>query len=246
VIGIKSIKKSSPTLSSAQLAKRLEMSGSSFSRMENGATKKPSFNNALRIIREVCGKTKVQDFIKIHYPEMSDNFAKSYSGNADVDFIPKDAEKYFQDTSTFELMMMASSNSGITKECVIAEYGSRGLSVLEKLIEKNIIHEKDGIFTLGMTKINADQETVKNLFNNLLNTNYNLDSFGKQINWLSIQYESTNRKKVTPILFDIYSRAYKEIRETFASPDNAGEDIMWAGLIMDSLINDFKENEVIQ
>jgi hypothetical protein len=177
---------------------------------------------------------------------MSDNFAKSYSGNADVDFIPRDAEKYFQDASTFELMMMASSNSGITKERVIAEHGSRGLSVLEKLVEKNIIHEKDGIFTLGMTKINADQETVKNLFNNLLNTNYNLDSFGKQINWLSIQFESVNRKKVTPILFDIYSRAYKEVRETFASPANAGEDIMWAGLIMDSLINDLKENEVIQ
>ena len=244
---IKTIKKASPALSSAQLAKKLELSGSSFSRMENGVTKKPSLNNALRIIREVCGETKVQDFIKTHYPELYDNFAKTYPGNADVDFIPKDAEKYFQDASTFEIMMMASSNIGITKERVISELGSRGLSVLEKLIKKNIIHEKDGIFTLGMNKINADQETVKNLFNNLLNTNYNLDSFGKQINWLSLQFESVNRKKVSPILHSIYTRTYKEIRETFASPDNAGSDIIWAGLIMDSLFTDIlKENEVIQ
>ena len=244
---VKSIKKSSPMLSSAQLAKKFKMSGSSFSRIENGATKKPNLNNALRIIREVCGEAKIQDFIKNHYPEMYNNFADSYTGNADVDFIPKDAEKYFQDSSTYELMIMATTNAGLTKEVVVAEFGNRGLLVLEKLIEKNIIHEKNGIFTLGITKVNADQETVKILLSNLLNVNYNLDSFGTQSNWLSLQYESVNAKKVTPLLNDIYTRTYKEIRDLFASSENAGTDIMWAGLIMDSLLRkNIKENEVIQ
>lgn len=243
---IKSIKKTYPNLSSVQLAKRLGLSTSTFSRFENREIIKPNFIHALKVVREVCGETRLQDFIKGHYPEMYNDFANTYPGNSELDFIPQETEVFFQDPTTFELMLMATTNQGVTKEIVIAEFGKRGLLTLEKLVEKSVLKEESGKFTLG-SKVNAGQETVKKLLQNLINSSYDLDAFGTHTNWLSIQYESVNAKIVTPKLRDIYIRSNKEIRELFNAPENAGTDILWAGLVMDSLLKEKPESDgVIQ
>lgn len=245
---IKSIKKSYPNLSSAQLAKRLDLTSSSFSRFENREIKKPTFNHALKIVREACGEIKVQDFIKLHYPDMYDNFRKTYLGNADLEFLPEEAEIFLQDPTAFELIMMATSNAGLRKEVVIAEFGNRGLVALENLIAKRILIEQNQIFTLGMKNVNFGQETVKKLLQNLVNSSYDLNAFGTQKNWLSVQYESVDRNLVTPKLCAVYIKANKEIREIFNDPENTGPDVMWAGLAMDSLLKKEKQesNGVIQ
>lgn len=245
---IKSIKKSYPNLSSVQLAKKLDLTTSTFSRFENREIKKPTFNHALKIVREVCGETRLQDFIKTHYPEMYDNLAKTYPGNSNLEFMPEEAEVYLQDSTTFELLMMATSNAGLSKDVVVAEFGNRGLLALENLITKKILIEQNHIFTLGMKNVNFGQDTVKKLLQNLVNSSYDLDAFGTQVNWLSVQYESVNAGKVTPKLRDVYVKANKEIREIFNAPENAGSDVMWAGLVMDSLLKKDKQesNGVIQ
>lgn len=245
---IKSIKKSHPNLSSAQLAKKLDLASSSFSRFENREIKKPSFNHALKIVREACGETRVQDFIKLHYPDMFSDLKKTYPGNADLEFLPEEAEVFLQDPTTFELIMMATSNAGLRKEVVITEFGNRGLLALENLIAKKILIEQNQIFTLGMKNVNFGQDTVKKLLQNLVNSSYNLDAFGTQTNWLSVQYESVNANKVTPMLREVYVNANKEIRKIFNAPENSGTDVMWAGLAMDSLLKKEKQesNGVIQ
>jgi hypothetical protein len=243
---IKSIKKSYPNLSSVQLAKKLDLPSSSFSRFENREIKKPSFSHALKIIREACGETRVQDFIKLHYPDMYNNLAKTYPGNVDLEFVPQEAEIFFQDSTTFELMVLATTNAGLTKEAIVDEFGKRGLLTLEKLVEKNILKDEQGKYTLS-TKVNAGQETVKKLLQNMINSSYDLEAFGTHKNWLSVQYESVDANKVTLKLRDIYIRANKEIRELFNAPENAGPDVMWAGLVMDSLLKEKQEsNGVIQ
>ncbi|MGZ3789726.1 MAG: helix-turn-helix domain-containing protein [Bacteriovorax sp.] len=243
---IKSIKKSHPNLSSAQLAKRLNLASSSFSRFENREIKKPSFNHALKIVREACGETRVQDFIKLHYPDMFNNLTKTYPGNADLEFVPQEAETFFQDSTTYELMMMATTKVGLTKDVITAEFGRRGLLTLEKLVEKNILKDENGKFTLGI-KVNAGQETVQKLLHNLVNSSYDLEAFGTHKNWLSIQYESVDANKVTPKLREIYIKANNEIREVFNAHQNAGPTVMWAGLVMDSLLKEKQEsNGVIQ
>jgi hypothetical protein len=244
---IKSIKKSYPNLSSVQLAKRLDLTSSSFSRFENREIKKPSFHHALKIVREACGDTRVQDFIKLHYPDMYNNLAKTYPGNVDLEFMPEEAESFLQDPTAFELMMMATSNAGLRKEVVVEEFGNRGLLVLENLIAKKILIEQNQIFTLGKKNLNFAQETVKKLLQNLVNSSYDLNAFGTQTNWLSVHYESLDANKVTPKLRDVYIKANKEIREIFNAPENAGTDVMWAGLVMDSLLKEKQEsNGVIQ
>jgi hypothetical protein len=82
----------------------------------------------------------------------------------------------------------------------------------------------------------------------LINSSYDLEAFGTQKNWLSIQWESVDVNKVTPMLREVYVKANKEIREIFNSPENAGHDVMWAGLAMDSLLKKEKpeSNGVIQ
>ena len=245
---IKSIKKSYPNFSSVQLAKKLDLTTSTFSRFENREIKKPSFSHALKIVREACGETRVQDFIKLHYPDMYSDFAKTYPGNSDLEFIPQEAEIFLQDPTSFELIMMATSNSGLKKEVVIAEFGNRGLLALENLIAKRILIEQNQVFTLGMKNVNYCQETAKKLIHNLINSSYDLEAFGTQKNWLSIQWESVDRKKVTPKLRDVYVKANQEIREIFNAPENSGSDVMWAGLAMDSLLKKEKQesNGVIQ
>jgi transcriptional regulator with XRE-family HTH domain len=244
---IKSIKKTYPNFSSAQLAKKLDLTSSTFSRFENREIKKPSFNHALKIVREVCGETRLQDFIKTHYPEMFNDFAKTYPGNNELEFMPEEAEIFLQDPTAFELIMMATSNAGLRKEVVIEEFGKRGLLILESLITKKILIEQNQIFTLGKNNLNFSQETVKKLLQNLVNSSYDLNAFGTHRNWLSVQYESLDASKVTPKLRDVYIRANQEIREIFNSPENAGTDVMWAGLVMDSLLKEKQEsNGVIQ
>lgn len=244
---IRSIKKTHPNLSSAQLAVRFGISNSTFCRMENKEISRPTFLNALKIVRESCGEEKVQTFIQKHYPEMYKNYENTYVGNADAEFVPTAAESFFEDASTYEIMMMATTTNGFTRNSIIEQFGKKGTQALEKLIEKNILKENNGIFTLG-TRVNAGQETVKKLFQNLVNTSYDLDLFGSHKNWLSLQYESVNRDLVLPKIRDVYIRANKEIREIFNAPENSGPDVVWAGLVMDSFNQEdqLKSEGVIQ
>ncbi len=214
---IRSIKKSYPNFSSAQLAQRMGLSSSTFNRIENREIKKPTFAYALKIVREACGEEKVQTFIKNHYPEMYSDFEKTYPGNADAEFVPLEAEAFFQDASTYEIMVMATTTNGLTRKIVSEEFGNRGLQILEKLIDKGVLKEEHGNFTLG-TKVNAGQETVKKLLQNLINTSYDLSLFGTHKNWLSLQYESVNSDVVIPKIRNVYINANKDNQRNFECP----------------------------
>lgn len=245
---IKSIKKSYPNLSSVQLAKKLEIASSTFSRFENKEIKKPSFEHALKVVREACGDDKVQNFIKDHYPEMYSNFETTYPGNSKLEFLPKEAESYLQDSTSFEVMMLVSTNAGASRELINIEFGKKGLIILDTLLSKDIIHEINGIYKLNLSNFNFGQETVKKLLLNLVNSSYDLTAFGTHTNWLSVQFESVNRVKVTPKLREVYVRANNEIRAIFNDPENAGIDVMWAILAHDLLLkrSNQKSEEVIQ
>ena len=237
---IVSIKKSLPNLSANQLAQRVNVSSSSFGRIKNRQIKSPSFNIAMNIARAACGEQKLQAFIGKFYPEMLEKMARVYPGNANVKFVAPEVEHYFQDQSTFELVMMATSDHGVTKEEVLATFGSRGLKVIDNLVAKGIINATNGRFCLK-ENINWSQETIQKLFQNLISKSYDVSAFGNKLNWMSTQYESVDAEKVSPILYAIMKRAGQEIREAFTSPENKGKDVMWAGLVMDTLVKEDSE-----
>ncbi|MEC7276952.1 MAG: hypothetical protein VXV96_11585 [Bdellovibrionota bacterium] len=231
---VNKIKSSYPKFSSLQLAKRLGIPNSTFDRISKKEVQKPSFNYALKIVQEVCGEESVQKFIKEYYPSMYEDFSKVYSGNQDVPFVSAEAEAYFRDPTTYEIMLMATTEAGLSKEVAKDEFGRKGLTILEKLIADKVLIEKDGKVSISGA-INANQETVHKLFTNLVQMNYDVDAFGNKDNWLSLQYISANAEYVLPKLLEIYKRANGEIREVFNSPMAQGNDIVWAGLVMDTL-----------
>jgi hypothetical protein len=231
---VSKIKKAYPRFSSLQLAKRLGIPNSTFDRISKKEVQKPSFNYALKIVQEVCGDEKVQVFIKKFYPKMYDDFIRVYPGNKDVPFIAPEAESYFQDPSTFEIMMMATTNAGLTRVKTQEEFGRRGLAVLEKLLEDGILKEHGEKISID-GPINATQETVHRFLQNLVKLSYDLDAFGDNKNWLSVQYESVDLDVVVPKLRDICIKTNQEIRELMNAPESKGTDVVWAGIVMDSL-----------
>ena len=165
---------------------------------------------------------------------MIDDFKRVYPGNSDVPFVDFEAEAFFQCPASFEIMMIVTSEAGTTREKTLEEFGKKGLAVLEGLLERGVLSEEnDRIFNKG--KINARQETTYKLMQNLVGLSYDLENFGNNRNWLSVQYESVNFDVVAPQMRKIYVNAYQEIRKLLDSPESKGDDVIWAGLAMDSL-----------
>ncbi len=228
------LKKRFPHYSATQLAKTVDVTQSSFNRVKNQNVDRPTFNTAFKIVRAACGEEKVQSFIKRFYPEMSETIERAYPGNADVPFVAPAAETFFQDSTTHEIMMMATTHAGLSREKTLEEFGKKGLAVLNKLLQEGILKEVDNKISIEGT-VNATQETVHMFLQNLIKMNYDVDAFGDNKNWLSVQYESVKRDVVVPQLREIYIRLNQEIRSVMTAPESKGPDVVWAGLVMDSM-----------
>lgn len=240
---LKSIKKDHPRLSTAQLSKKLKVSQSALSRIENKDVARPSFKNALTITRAAYPNEKNYDeILRKFYPDMEDTYSRVYEGNKDVAFVSPDTETYFQDPTTYEIMMLATSETATTIGYIKEQYGKKGIQILEELLDKKILHRSNGKIKLGPDKrINAGQDTVQKLLGNLVNLSYDVDSFGNKDNWLTVQYESVDKNYVLPKLMEIMKKANKEVRELFTSPSATGDDVLWVGLAMHGLNTEGRE-----
>lgn len=245
---VKSLKKKYPHFSDLELSRRLNLSNSTFSRIKNNDYKMPTFNNAIKLVRSVCEEGEVQEFIKKFYPEMLSTLKRVYPGNSNVPFVKAEAEVFFEDPTTYEIMVMATSGTGLTREKITREFGNKGLTIVDKLLSTDVLKEKNGF--IGLTgSVNATQSTVHKLLQNLVGLSYDLDAFGNgKDNWLSVQYDSVNMEVVMPKLREIMVKANQQIREVLNDPSSKGEDVLWAGLVMDSLIKskDVRGSEVLQ
>lgn len=239
---VSTIKKTYPRFSNLQLAKRLGIPSSTFDRITKKEVQRPSFNYALKIVQEVCGDERIQDFIKKFYPKMYKDFESVYPGNKDVPFVAPEAEIYFQDSSTYEIMILATSEAGLTREKTLIEFGKKGLATLERLIQSGVLKEVDNKIALE-GKINAKQDTVHKLLQNLIQNNYDIEAFGDHHNWLSLQYESVKYDVVTPKIREICIEANQKIRQVMNAPESKGNDIIWAGIVMDSLAKHANQND---
>ncbi|MCY4644166.1 MAG: hypothetical protein OXB88_06060 [Bacteriovoracales bacterium] len=228
------IKQNHPRLSSLALAKKLDIPNSTFDRIIKKEVGRPSFSYALKIVQEACADGDIRGAIEKFYPEMMEDFKKTYPGNNDVPFIDASSEAFFRDLDTFEIMMRATSTAGITRESAKEEFGSRGLSILEELLKRGVLIEEGEKVTLD-GKINARPETVHKLLQNLMAKSYKRADFGSHKNWLSVQYDSLNAEKAIPKIREVYTEAYKKIREIMSDSSLKGDDVVWAGMAMDSL-----------
>lgn len=242
---IRIIKQSKPRLSTTALAVTLDIPASTLSRIENSGTKRPEFKHAMALLTAAHGEEKALTFAQAYYPELMENFERIYKGNKDVPFVDVDTEKYFQDPTTFELMIMATSETGIDRRVVKSEYGNKGLAILDELLANEVLIETDGVIGIKGS-INARQETVHKLVQNLMAHNYDLAAFGKKDNWLSLQYDSVDIEKALPKVREIMEKASSEVRAILNDPAYKGKDVLWASMTADSLKKQGSGKEVLQ
>ncbi len=231
---IRHIKQLRPNLTSSALAVKLDIANSTLGRIENGEVKRPDITHAISIIKMAHGEETAKTFAETYYSEVLRKIDSIYKGNKNVPFVDEDAEKYFRDPTFYELMVMATSEAGVTRETVRIEFGNKGLSALDDLIANEVVIESNGVYGIK-GNINATQSTVHKLVHNLIGQNYDIEAFGKKPNWLSLQYESVNMSKALPIVKEIMEKASAEIRVVLNDPAYKGNEVLWAAMSTDSL-----------
>ena len=232
---IKYLKRESGDLSTLQISRKLGIPNSTLGRIENLAVETPDFNNAMKIIRARCKDGTVNEFINKFYPQMAHTFNKVYSDNANVPFVPTEVETYFEEASTYEFMLLATSKVKMTEKFILENYGKRGLATINELIERGVLKKQGDRIQLSNGPVNAGQETVHKLLQNLITFNYDVNAFGKKENWLSLQYESIDKKAVMPKVVAILREARQKIRELLNSPSSEGNDVVWIGIAADTI-----------
>jgi hypothetical protein len=231
---IRLIKQAKPRLSTNALAASLSIPSSTLSRIENSGTAKPEFKHAIAILKAAHGEKLAHTFAKRYYPQLVVGLEQIYNGKKDAPAINNEFEKYFQAPSSYELMLMATCDTGIDRKVIISEYGNKGLAILDELLASGVLIETEGAIRIK-GNINVGQVTVHKQIQNLIERNYDLASFGRKENWLSLQYEAVNLEKAMPVVREVMERASSEIQAILYDPNYKGKDIMWASMAADSL-----------
>ncbi len=192
---------------------------------------------------------KEQDYKKLlaqHYPEMSEAFSKVYaSTHKEAVFVKKEAEPFFEDPTTHEYMLLATSDHGVTEEFVGKRYGEVGLEAINKMVCENILKKEGNKYILGPV-LNAGQTTVHKLLQNLVTLNYDVEAFDRKDNWLSVQYNSVDKVHARKKIISIMRDAYKQIDQVLQSPEYRGEDVVWVGMAMDTLAKETSNMGMLQ
>ena len=236
------------------VAEKVGISTSSFQRMAKKETGSPNFHNALKVVQSVCVDGDVKAFIERFYPEMLGDYQKTYVGNDEIPFAPLEMEDFFRDTVTYELMLFISSTGDRTRQAVEKQFGNKGLDILDELAERGMVEDSGELSIDGAIKLSQDVNQA--LLQNLIRNNYDLKSFGEKDNWLSVQWNSVNLDKAMPRLREVCIKMTQEAREILNAPELQGDDVVWLGAVMDTLLrksnkqqsnnNDPREGGLIQ
>lgn len=233
---VNSIKADFPRFSSSQIAKRLGIPNSTFDRISKREVKAPSFVHALKIVRSAMEDEKIQGFVSKFYPEFASDFEKTYAVSKDSVFASSNQENYFLDAASYEVIMLAASHSGTTREEVKELYGRQGLKALDQIIEAETVECENGTYRIKST-VQLQQNVTKTLATNLIKRNYDTNKFGTQKNYLALMWERVDKEKVQPILHQLNVDYHTKVWNLLSATENQGNDLIWAVVSTDSFDN---------
>lgn len=233
---VNSIKADFPRFSSSQIAKRLGIPNSTFDRISKREVKSPSFTHAMKIVKSAITDDNVQDFVAKFYPDFSEDFQKAYAATKDSTFVSASQENCYLDAATYEILMMATSHSGVTRGEIKELYGMQGLKALDQIVETDSVEFDDGVYRVKETA-QLPLNVMKTLVSNLIQKNYDQSKFGTQSNYLAIMWERVNKEKVQPLLHQLNVDYHTKVWNLLSAKENQGEDLMWAVLSTDSFAN---------
>lgn len=243
---VRELKAMYPNFSSAQIAQKIGMSQPTFSRIENGQTN-PSLNSISKLLSALGKSHKITDAIEIANPSLASTLKENLSHNIETPVMGGDLARYFSNSEYRNILLLALTKSGTTRDEVKEEYGNAGIKKLDELISLTVLKEVRGIITADEEKVSFDQEILRDTLVSCIAEKYNPELFGQGVNWLSLQTESVNKAKAMPVIRSIIQEAYTKIKETVLySPDYYGNDKVFIGMVADSLLKELGNSKEVR
>ena len=191
---IRTYKKEHPNLSGAQIAKRFNMTGSSFNRIENGDVRVPTIDQVLKILRGTGATGDILKYLDAHYPQIAETYREVYD-TRNTEFISTDLEFYLSDNDKFLIILLALTGSGTSREEILNEFGNRGLTELDYLLSKNLLIEVDGVIGKNDKTLNASPQTLVKLLSMTVGSCFSTDVVHLGENYLTYKTININKEK---------------------------------------------------
>ena len=204
---IRALKQKYPNWSSSRIARFIGMGRSTFNRLENREGK-PGLDSIMRLLSSSGMAHRISDIPgMIDDRGMAEGVAGNLSHNADSAIVGEKLARFFASRGHRMVLLLATANEkGIARESLRDEYGSEGMRMVDELVGKGILTERDGILRCegyAGTKEEPqtlEQGTLKKLLLDCVREKYDPEKFGGDENWLSIQTGSVDRKKAMGLI----------------------------------------------
>ncbi|MEH0860051.1 hypothetical protein [Halobacteriovorax sp. DPLXC-1] len=225
---IRKYKKEHSRLSSNQIARRLGLPPSTFHRLEMGDVKNPGLDICVTVLNGLASKKDTAEFVREYFPEVHESLYGHFVENQKLDRLDDSVEKYFHDESTYKMMMLATTKSGLSESYVLQEYGRKGHQKFMKLASKGILVNRNGKFfatsencLLTDFTLNKVLALVHNDLCNEINEN------GSPKNTMrNTWYASVDLKKISKEFTDLTDEYIYQVRRLMNKDEYRGEDVV--------------------
>lgn len=232
---IEKLKRKYPRSSFSQIAGRINLLGSTLTRIESGETKNPQFSNAMKIVAGLCKDGDIRGFLKEHYPPLLKTYDEVYAASDDTRFMGESFEKYFRDPSYYQIMLQLCSANGVSSDEVKLNFGLMGLKALDAILEGGQVTERAGRYYIE-GEVNLGFETVSSLASNLVKNNYNPQKVGTRSNANLVLWNSV-KPEVKALINDEIVGMRKRIWSILNAPESRGEELYWVCMSADALVH---------
>lgn len=199
-----------------------------------------SMKMAKNIISNLSPNLTLGDISKLLDASSLESFSRDITNNCfDSKIIPDDLEDFFKEESLFELLILAFSDTGLSREEVVLEFGQSGVRKIQRMLDAGLVKEIEGVY-FGITEENSlflSRDTVRKMAQFSLN---NLDA-EKEGQWLSFQSNSYTKEQGEKIK-EIFKDTFKAISKIPTSKD--GDFVLSSSLLLQ--IIDYKNNNKIK
>ncbi|MFG1505538.1 hypothetical protein [Halobacteriovorax sp. ZH5_bin.2] len=225
---IRKYKKEHSRLSSNQIARRLGLPPSTFHRLEMGDVKNPGLDICVTVLNGLCSKKETAEFVREYFPEVHESLYGHFQETASLKKQLPSTDKYFQEISTYKMMLRANSKAGLSENYILQEYGREGHKIFMKLAADGVFINKNDRFFLNLedttyslyTSAKIQSNIYKEMADEALVTNRNKQCTN------CLWVESINKEKVVPLLNELTAEYNYNMKKIMMDPNNVGEDLI--------------------
>ncbi|TNF03129.1 MAG: hypothetical protein EP326_02650, partial [Deltaproteobacteria bacterium] len=160
--------------------------------------KNPTFDQIIKIFNGTGDKEGLVQYLKKYYPIIANTYGQLYSHKDSDKYFGSETIKNIIDPQAHQIMLLAISKTGVSRELIQNEYGNTGVRTLDRLHSEGIVFLKDNrYFARDEGNIFPTQRDTKELVRLTLENSYDLQGFEDQTagNFLSFQTEGINLDK---------------------------------------------------